>query len=128
MAGMALGAILLPRCLSLPDRRWGRGLLGGFFVLTILIYFVLIRDGGTGLLLMTCLLSFSGFFTGALFAYATLADAADGHSLISSLYAADLIGGGSGALLGGLLLIPAGGLDIPVQIVSTLTLLSFLII
>ncbi len=128
MAGMALGAILLPRCLSLPDRRWGGGLLWGFFALTILIYFVLIRDGGTGLLLMACLLSFSGFFTGALFAYATLADAADRNSLISSLYAADLIGGGSGALLGGLLLIPAGGLDIPVQIVSALILLSFLIV
>lgn len=128
MAGMALGAILLPRCLSLPDRSWGGGLLGGFFTLTILIYFVLIRDGGTGLLLMAGLLVFSGFFVGALFAYATLTDAADRHSLISPLYAADLIGGGSGALLGGLLLIPAAGLDIPVQIVSALILLSFLII
>ena len=128
MAGMALGAILLPRCLSLPDRRWGGGLLGGFFTLTILIYFVLTRDGGTGLLLMACLLAFSGFFVGALFAYATLADTTDRHSLISPLYAADLIGGGSGALLGGLLLIPAAGLDIPVQIVSAIILLSFLII
>jgi len=128
MAGMALGAILLPRCLFLPDRRWGGGLLGGFFTLTILIYFILIRDGGAGLLLMACLLAFTGFFTGALFAYATLADATEGPSLISPLYAADLIGGGSGAILGGLLLIPAAGLDIPVQIVSALILLSFLII
>ena len=128
MAGMALGAILLPRCLSLPNRRWGGVLLGGFFTLTILIYFILIRDGGTGLLLMACLLVFTGFFTGALFAYATLADATEGPSLISPLYAADLIGGGSGAILGGLLLIPATGLDIPVQIVSAIILLSFLII
>jgi hypothetical protein len=128
MAGMALGAIVLPRCLSLPDRRWGGGLLGGFFALATLIYFVLIRDGGTGLLFMACLLAFSGFFVGALFAYATLTDTTDRHSLISPLYAADLIGGGSGALLGGLLLIPAAGLDIPVQIVSALILLSFLIV
>ncbi|MFA5179855.1 MAG: hypothetical protein WC405_00920 [Syntrophales bacterium] len=128
MAGMASGAILLPRCLSFPDRRWGGGLLGGFFALTILIYFVLIRDVGTGLLLMACLLAFSGLFTGALFAYATLAEATDRHSLIAPLYAADLIGGGSGAILGGLLLIPAAGLDIPVQIVSIFILLSFLIV
>ena len=128
MAGMALGAILLPRCLSLPNRRWGGVLLGGFFTLTILIYFILIRDGGAGLLLMACLLVFTGFFTGALFAYATLADATEGPSLISPLYAADLIGGGSGAILGGLLLIPATGLDIPVQIVSAIILLSFLVI
>jgi hypothetical protein len=77
---------------------------------------------------MAFLLAFSGFFAGALFAYATLADAADRNSLISPLYAADLIGGGSGALLGGLLLIPAAGLDVPVQIVSVLILLSFLIV
>ena len=128
MAGMALGAIFLPRCLSLPDRRWGGGLLGGFFALTIFIYFVLIRDGGTGLLFMACLLAFSGFFAGVLFAYATLTDATDRYPLISPLYAADLIGGGSGALLGGLLLIPAAGLDVPVQIVSVLILLSFLIV
>ena len=128
MAGLALGAILLPRCLSLPDRRWGGVLLGGFFSLTILIYFVLFRDGGTGLFVMACLLAFSGFFTGALFAYTTLTDVAARHSLISPLYAADLIGGGSGALLGGLLLIPAAGLDIPVQIVGALLFLSFLII
>jgi hypothetical protein len=77
---------------------------------------------------MACLLACSGFFVGALFAYATLTDAADRHSLISPLYAADLIGGASGAILGGLLLIPAAGLDVPVQIVSALILLSFLII
>ncbi|MCK9197226.1 MAG: hypothetical protein M0P16_09620 [Syntrophales bacterium] len=128
MAGMALGAIFLPRRLSLPDRRWGGGLLGGFFALTILIYFVLIRDGGAGLLFMACLLAFSGFFVGGLFAYATLTNATDSYPLISPLYAADLIGGGSGALLGGLLLIPAAGLDIPVQIVSALILLSFLVV
>jgi spermidine synthase len=128
MAGLALGAMLLPRCLSFPDRRWGRVLLGGFFSLTILIYFVLIRDGGTGLFVMACLLAFSGFFTGTLFAYTTITDTTARHSLVSPLYAADLVGGGSGALLGGLLLIPAAGLDIPVQIVSTLILLSFLIV
>jgi len=128
MAGLALGAILLPRRLALPERSWGGGLLGMFFSLTILIYFLLIRDSGTGLLLMSFLLAFTGFFTGALFAYASLADVTEGHSLISPLYAADLIGGGSGAILGGLLLIPATGLAFPIQIVSALLLLSFLIL
>ena len=91
MAGMALGAILIARRLALPERSWGRVLLGLFFSLTILIYVILIRDSGTGLLLMAFLLAFTGFFTGALFAYTTLADATEGPSLISQLYAADLI-------------------------------------
>lgn len=128
MAGMAGGAIFLSHRLSLPDRRWGGLLLGGLLALTILIYLVFIGEAGAGLLVMACLLACSGFFTGALFAYTTLADATTRHPLISPLYAADLLGGGAGALLGGLLLIPAAGLDVPVQIVGALILLSFLLL
>lgn len=128
MAGMAGGAIFLSHRLSLPDRRWGGLLLGGFFALTILIYLVFIGESDAGLLVMACLLACSGFLTGALFAYTTLADPTTRHPPISSLYAADLLGGGAGALLGGLILIPAAGLDIPVQVVGALLLLSFLII
>jgi hypothetical protein len=129
MAGMALGAIFIPRCLFLPDRRWGGLLLGGFFILATIIYFTIVQDGAAGILAIASLLAFSGFFTGSLFAYTTLGHAEeDSHTLFSPLYAADLIGGASGALLGGLLLIPLIGLDIPIQIVGALILLSFLIV
>jgi len=128
MAGMALGALLPLSRIPLSARGRGRALLGIFLALVILIQFALLRPSGLGLPLMAVLQALSGFFAGALFAHAARSVPAGGRALISPLYAADLAGGAAGAILGGLILIPAAGLAVPVAIAGVLIFLSLLIV
>jgi spermidine synthase len=58
----------------------------------------------------SCLLAMVGALVGAGFAQASRGAGADQRSAISPLYAADLVGGSVGAVMGGLLLIPLVGL------------------
>ena len=63
-----------------------------------------------GLLLTAGLLAATGFQVGGLFAYAGLCGVREQKKVIGPLYAADLIGGCLGAILGSLALIPIFGL------------------
>ena len=140
MAGLALGALLMRRRHP-PAGKLRRGAVpAGFFTLAVLINFVLFRPSGLGLPIMAGLLALSGFFSGALFAQAAQVgpDRRCGHSdpddperrrtLTAPLYAADLLGGAAGAVFGGLILIPAAGLALPVAITAVLIVLSLLVV
>ncbi|MDI9571290.1 MAG: hypothetical protein QM278_11370 [Pseudomonadota bacterium] len=149
MAGLALGALLTHR--RLPAGKLRRvGVPACFFTLAALIHLILFRQGGLGLPSIAALLALSGFFSGALFAQAAVAadpdcpDGAERHGfpadpacpddpgrnrgLAAPLYAADLLGGAAGAVLGGLILIPAAGLTLPVAIAAVSILLTLLVV
>jgi spermidine synthase len=80
-------------------------------------------------LVVTSLLQFStGALVAGLFAYATLRRAPDQIAVVSPLYAADLLGGCAGAVLGSLILVPLFGMTIAVLATAALLVLSALLI
>ena len=74
------------------------------------------------------LLAASGLATGGIFAYASLRDVPDQPRAVAPLYAADLLGGCAGSLLGSLLLIPFLGLPATALAVAGLGLLLLLVL
>jgi hypothetical protein len=63
-----------------------------------------------GLLAAAVLLALAGFWVGGIFAFAGLHRVADTRAVVAPLYAADLVGAGLAAVVGGLLLLPILGL------------------
>ena len=130
MAGLAAGALGFTaltmtggRSRSIP--RWsGVALLGGLVVLGLLVGAATNLGALGGLLPVTVLLGATGALVAALFAYVSLHRSADQSSLVSPLYAADLVGGCAGSLLGSLVLIPLAGLALSARYMSILALLS----
>ena len=117
MAGLALGAWLLNegvRWTGLRRQRtrlWGGALCAGFCLLgaAIIGYVRGILPGG--LTSSALLIGAAGFLVAGVLAYAGLYRVRDQQSVIAPLYAADLLGGCLGSLLGSLVLIPLLGLD-----------------
>jgi spermidine synthase len=110
MLGLAAGSLLM--CIR-QKRNAARGLIvviAAAMMLTTL-GFVGISFGSESFswLAACALLVLSGFFVGALFAQASFISQDSPHKAVSSLYAADLVGGCAGTLLGSLLLIPLAG-------------------
>jgi len=150
MAGLALGALLTSRRRRTAGKLRRGAVPAGFFALAVLIHSVLfLQQSGLGLPFMAGLLALSGFFSGALFAQAAQGgpdrrglhddpndpndpnlpnDPERRRTLAAPLYAADLLGGAAGAVFGGLLLIPAAGLALPVAITAVLIVLSLLLV
>ena len=118
MAGLAAGATAIHKKMSgtidhRPSMRlYGAGLLIGLSFLCALTGIVLIMDICVGLVAISCLLGASGFAVGGIFAYASIHEVEDQKKIISPLYAADLIGGCIGCLLGSLIFIPLAGMDV----------------
>ena len=117
MAGLALGAMIINRAMVRPhDRqqhlRWyGIGLLTGFCLLCAFIETKVALSTSVGLAETSCLLSLAGFLVAGIFAYASLHGIEDQKNVISSLYAADLMGGCFGSLIGSMILIPLAGME-----------------
>jgi spermidine synthase len=134
MAGLALGAptlrdlILGTGVKKRRTRGWGYALLAGFSLLGFST--IGIVTGGTlgGLLPTAVLLAAAGFLVGGLFAYAGLRGVREQKNVIGPLYAADLIGGGIGALCGSLILIPLLGLSGTLTAMILLAALAILLI
>jgi len=132
MAGLSLGALGLDRCArseagDLP-RGTGPALVGITVAVSLLVAWVFhsgVRIGlpTTALLLLAC-----GLLVGALFAYASLRRVESQASVISPLYAADLIGGCAGSLAGSFFLLPVLGLPGSALLVALVGLGSFLLI
>jgi hypothetical protein len=124
MAGLALGAMcidwLMARFANRPRlvRWYGVALLVGFCFLCVVTATRLTMSAAAGLLQTSWLL----------IAYATLYEIKDQGSVISPLYAADLLGGSAGSLLGSLILIPVLGLDVTTQGMLLLTAFSILLV
>jgi hypothetical protein len=85
-------------------------------------------SAATGLLSTSWLLMAAGFLVAGIFAYATLYEIKEQRMVISPLYAADLLGGSAGSLLGSLVLIPVLGLDVTTQGMLLLAAFSILLV
>lgn len=117
MAGMGAGAVVIAKVSDRYRRqrgavgtRVGRILVIGFAVLFLIFWLFLKAVPVFGMVPSACFLFGAGFFVAGLFAYAGYTAAKDQRSVVSSLYAADLLGGCAGSLLGCLLVIPFLGL------------------
>jgi hypothetical protein len=134
MAGLALGSLTIHRWLvgltgqRKPVRWYGVGLLVGVGLLALIITTTITQSALSGLIPTVLLLVAAGFFVAGLFAYVNLYEIQDQKAMISSLYAADLIGGCAGTLLAGLILIPLAGLDVTTGAMVALALFSILLV
>lgn len=116
MAGLALGSFSVHRWAGRESdggelSRWlGASLLAAFGGLSALSAFFLSGAVAAGIVLTAVALILCGALVAAVFAYASLRRISDQRLVVSSLYAADLVGGCLGSLAGSLILIPALGL------------------
>jgi hypothetical protein len=109
-------------------KKIGGGLLAGFAFLNLVFIGLLSVNYPAGLLLISLLMLLTGFFVAGLFACASLSGPGSQREAVSPLYAADLIGGCIGSLVGSLLLIPFLGMISTAGIVAVLSLLAIIII
>lgn len=115
MAGLALGAPLFRDLIAGTGARkkrmrgWGIALLAGFGIIQFAAFGIFTGGFGGGLLLTAVLLAATGLHGGGLFAYACLSGVRGPEKVTAPLSAANWIGGGFGAILGGLALIPLFG-------------------
>lgn len=134
MAGLALGALSIDRLMAkFANRprlvRWyGVALVVGFCFLCVVTAARMEVSAATGLLQISALLMAAGFLVAGIFAYATLYEIKEQRSVISPLYAADLLGGSAGSLLGSLFLIPVLGLDVTTRGMLLLSAFSLLLV
>jgi spermidine synthase len=136
MAGLSLGPIAVLRMVpSAPPgvarsvgRKLGLGLLGGFVVVSAGFAGILTLGMTAGLLLSAVFLFVTGVLVSGVFSYASLWGVGEQDSVISPLYAADLFGGFSGALLGSLVLIPFAGLPETALMMLACSLAALLLI
>jgi spermidine synthase len=134
MAGLAIGAWILNEAIRWTGVRhkrtrwWGAGLLAGFGTLGIASVVYVTGEYPGSLIPTASLLAAAGFLVAGILAYAGLYGIRDQKQVIAPLYAADLIGGGLGSLLGSLILIPFLGLDGTIKGMLVLTAFSLFLI
>jgi spermidine synthase len=133
MAGLGAGSgvvSLLARRpgAGLPPARktWALVLFGGFSVLNLAFVGALRLELPVGLATVSLLLFIGGFLVSGVFAYASLLGAEDQRTLISPLYAADLLGGCAGSVVGSMLLIPFLGMEQTAGLMAVLSLAALL--
>ncbi|OQY60317.1 MAG: hypothetical protein B6245_02070 [Desulfobacteraceae bacterium 4572_88] len=136
MAGLAAGAAVITKCFEnaseaqlqfLPP--WmGRGLLIGFGALNLLFIGLLTYGYPSGIDTASLLLFAAGFLVSGVFAFASLSGVKYQKSVISPLYAADLLGGCLGAVIGSLVLIPFFGMETSAILMAMLSLAAVLLI
>jgi hypothetical protein len=131
MLGLAAGAGSVGKLLrgrSTTERRWGFLLSAGFIVLALTYLLTLQCDGATSLLLTALQLFGAGFMVSGVFAYCSHSGAQDERTLVSPLYAADLVGGFAATLIGSLVLIPFLGFELSFWAVLGVSLLAVLFV
>lgn len=134
MAGLAAGAMLVVRMTRPPVagpgrlRKTGAGLLAGFALLNLMFMGILGSSYTAGLMVIGLLMLLTGSFVAGVFACVSLAGGGSQREVVSPLYAADLLGGCAGSLLGSLLLIPFLGMFPSAGIVAALSLLAIMIV
>jgi spermidine synthase len=134
MAGMAVGSLTVSRQAAATEenlrlrRMIGYGLLGGLVLICGVLVGLLGLALAPGLAVMLLLLFAIGFVVAGVFAFASWGCAVESQQrLVSPLYAADLLGGFLGALLGGLILIPFLGLTTSSTLMLVLALAILLL-
>jgi hypothetical protein len=110
------------------SRRTGVCILAGFILLGAGTGLAVHFGTGAGLPATFLLLLATGFAVAATFAYTGLRRPEDQARSVIPLYAADLIGGGLGSLLAGLLMVPFAGLAVSAFLVVPVSALSLLLV
>jgi hypothetical protein len=134
MAGLALGSRSINQWMDRlmnqrkPARGYGVGLLVGFGLLGLILTTAITLSVLSGLIPTSLFLAAAGFLVAGIFAFVSLYEIQEQKNMISSLYAADLIGGCAGSLLAGLILIPVAGLDITIRALVVLAVFSILLV
>jgi len=133
MFGLAVGARALDVLARRTDDRGlprglGAALLLGFAVLSGLTAWLFQNYGALDLASTGLLLFAAGFLVAAVFAYASLHRGGEQRVLVSPLYAADLVGGCLGLLLGSLIVAPALGLGFGAGLMAALALVALILI
>lgn len=154
MAGLAAGSPVTVKAVKNPgsffpkslkfgngaiSRRWiGKVLLIGFALLH-LVFIALLKSGyPSGIFVIALLLFMTGFLVSGLFAFASLLSRyperenhfriKDQKAAVSPLYAADLLGGCVGSLLGSLFLIPFLGMEHSAYLMTILSVATLCIV
>jgi len=134
MGGLALGALAIHMLMArMPDKRsvarwYGVGLIAGFCLLCVVITTKISMSALIGLGQTSVLLAAAGFCVAGIFAHASLHKIKDQRSIISPLYAADLIGGCFGSLIGSFILIPIFGMDVTTKGMLILSVFSLILV
>jgi hypothetical protein len=128
MAGLALGAFAVGKTSARPAKAVGFALLGGFVVLSGLVGWSIKSGTGAGLAECMAFLVITGFLVSGIFAYSGLRESESQLNAVTSLYAADLIGGCLGSLLTSLVLAPMTGLATTSHLMVPLIMLSALLL
>jgi spermidine synthase len=133
MAGLACGSGGVHRLLGpgrtrrVSARRLGAAVLGAFILLDLAVA-GLANAVAAPLGLSAVGLFFSGCLVAALFATASLHGVEEQRTVVSPLYAADLVGGCLGSLAASLFLIPVLGIQMTVLAAALLCLVSLLLL
>ncbi|MBW2062532.1 MAG: hypothetical protein JRI95_13365 [Deltaproteobacteria bacterium] len=135
MAGLAAGSILVRALTASQTAKYGfvrksigRSLLIGFGVLSLIFLGLSRLEYQFDILPIAFMLFVTGFLVSGVFAYASLFEVKDQKIVVSPLYAADLLGGCVGSLLGSLLLIPFLGMSQSAALAAILALLALALI
>jgi spermidine synthase len=130
MAGLALGAAATDRLAArrTPPPLMGVATLLAFAALNLLVTWLVMNGAALGLVSTSLLLLACGFLVAAVFAWAGLRRRVDQRTVISPLYAADLIGGSLGSLIACLILIPLAGLATSTALVALVALAALLVV
>ena len=134
MAGLASGAWIigyLVRGNVMPRRlvRWlAACMLIGYALLNGFLAFQMSSSGAVSLVGNSILLFITGSLTAGIFAHAGIYRVLNQQHVVAPLYASDLVGACLGALIGSLLLIPAGGLSVTAILMVYLSICAFLLL
>jgi len=135
MAGLATGSVqvaeIAVRCENrggLAAKKIGQMLLLGFGLLPLAFLFSMKTANGSILLTTAGFLFASGFFVGGVFSYAARLGVDNQRGIVSPVYAADLLGGCFGSLLGSLVMIPFLGMEHTAVWMTVLSLIGLLMV
>lgn len=105
---------------------WGAGFVAGFVALSLAFAALLHFGVSLGLPGVSLFLFAAGLLVASLFAYASLLHGDRQQTLITPLYAADILGGCAASVLGSIFLIPFFGLEFTAGTTAVLALLALL--
>lgn len=128
MAGLAAGAFAVTRMKSPLSKSTGIVLLLAFAILDAIIGLMIDSGSSADLPFILGSLFATGFLVAGIFAYASLHNVSDQKSVVSPLYAADLVGGCLGSILATVVLAPLAGLSWTAYLILPFVLLSALLV
>jgi len=135
MAGLSVGSYMIyaisqrsMKIYGIILKRIGVWLLVGFVITNLTFVWLLEMNYTSGIFTISLFMFLTGLLVAGTFAYASLAGVSDQKIIVSPLYAADLIGGCLGSLLGSLILIPFLGMGFSALLMVILALVTIILV